>query len=49
MNPVNKALWFIESHSAEPVDLDDVATVAGVSRFHLSRAFHSALGVPIVR
>jgi AraC family transcriptional regulator len=49
MNPVNKALWFVESHSAEPVSLDDVATVAGVSRYHLTRAFHSALGVPLVR
>jgi AraC family transcriptional regulator len=49
MNPVNKALWFIESHFAEPVDLDDMAAVAGVSRYHLTRAFHGALGQPIVR
>ena len=29
MNPVNKALWFIESHFAEALELDDVANVAG--------------------
>ena len=49
MDPVNKALWFIESHFAEPIDLDGVATAAGVSRYHLTRAFHAALGQPIVR
>jgi AraC family transcriptional regulator len=49
MDPINKALWFIESHFAEPVDLDAVATAAGVSRHHLTRSFHGALGQPIVR
>jgi len=49
MNPVSKALWFIESHFAEPVGLDDVAGIAGVSRYHLTRVFHGALGQPIVR
>jgi AraC family transcriptional regulator len=49
MDPVNKALWFIESHFAEPVDLDVVASAAGVSRYHLTRAFHGALGQPVVR
>ena len=49
MNPVNKALWFIESHFAEPVGLDDIAGIAGVSRYHLTRVFHGALGQPIVR
>jgi hypothetical protein len=37
MNPVNKALWFIESNFARDITLDDMAEVAGVSRFHLSR------------
>jgi AraC family transcriptional regulator len=39
MNPAQKALWYIESHLAEPMTLDDVAGVAGVSRFHPVRAF----------
>ncbi|HEY3519390.1 MAG TPA: AraC family transcriptional regulator, partial [Gammaproteobacteria bacterium] len=49
MNPVNKALWFIESHFAEALELDDVAHVAGVSRYHLTRAFGAATGQSIMR
>src|ERR1700722_6909841 len=39
MNPVAKALWFIESHFADDVSLGEIAEVAGVSRFHMVRAF----------
>jgi AraC family transcriptional regulator len=46
-NPVARALWYIDSHFAEPVTLDDVARSAGVSRYHLSRAFGYATGVPL--
>lgn len=49
MNPAQKALWYIESHLAEPLTLDDVAGVAGVSRFHLVRAFASATGLSVMR
>ena len=49
MNPVNKALWFIESHFAEALELDDVARVAGVSRYHLTRAFGEATGQSLMR
>ena len=42
MNPAQKALWYIESHLAAPLTLDDVAGVAGVSRFHLVWAFAAA-------
>jgi AraC family transcriptional regulator len=49
MNPVNKALWFIESHFAETPDLDDIANVAGVSRYHLTRAFGDVTGQSIMR
>ena len=34
MNPAQKALWFIESHLADVLTLDEIAGVAGVSRFH---------------
>src|SRR6476659_10496766 len=44
MNLAQKALWSIESHLAEPLTLDDVAGIAGVSRFHLVRAFAAATG-----
>jgi AraC family transcriptional regulator len=49
VSPVNKALWFIESHFAEDLSLDDVAQIAGVSRFHLTRAFGAATGRSIMR
>ena len=49
MNPVGKALWFIESHFAEELTLDDIAHCGCVSRFHLARAFEAATGVPVMR
>jgi AraC family transcriptional regulator len=49
MNPAAKALWFIESHFAEELTLDDVAGAAGVSRYHMSRVFGLATGCSITR
>jgi AraC family transcriptional regulator len=49
MNLVGKALWYIESHFAEEISLDDIAAAGDVSRYHMSRAFglgtgHSVMG-----
>jgi AraC family transcriptional regulator len=49
MNPAQRALWFIESHLAEPLTLDEIAATAGVSRFHMVRAFVAATGLPVMR
>lgn len=49
MQLLTKALWFIESHFAEEIALDDVAAVSGVSRFHLSRAFQAGTGISVMR
>jgi AraC family transcriptional regulator len=49
MNPAQKALWFIESHLAGALTLEEVAAVAGVSRFHLVRAFAAATGFSVMR
>jgi AraC family transcriptional regulator len=49
MNPVTKALWFIESHFAEEVTLAEVSEVAGVSRFHMARAFGMTTGHSVMR
>jgi AraC family transcriptional regulator len=49
MNPAQKALWFIESHLAERLSLDDISDVADVSRFHLVRAFAAATGFSVMR
>jgi AraC family transcriptional regulator len=37
---------FIETHYADPITLDDMASVAGYSRFHFVRAFREATGTP---
>jgi len=49
MNPVGKALWYIESHLADELSLADVANAAGVSRYHMTRAFGEATGYSIMR
>lgn len=49
MNPVAKALWFIESHFADEVCLAEIAEVAGVSRFHMVRAFGVTTGQSVMR
>jgi len=49
MNPAQKALWYIESHLAQPLNLDEVAAIAGVSRFHIVRAFAAATGLSVMR
>lgn len=49
MNAIDKAIWYIESHFRENVSLEDLAQVAGVSRYHLSRMFCYAVGQPISR
>src|SRR5712675_288793 len=49
MNPAHKALWYIESHLAEELSLDEIAGVAGISRFHMVRAFAAATGCSVMR
>jgi AraC family transcriptional regulator len=46
-NPVAKALWYIENNFAGELMLDEIANVAGVSRYHVSRAVGEAIGRPI--
>src|SRR3982074_2828627 len=49
MNPAQKALWFIESHLADALTLDEISGVAGISRFHMVRAFAAATGFSVMR
>jgi AraC family transcriptional regulator len=49
MNPAQMALWFIESHLADELTLDEIAGVAGISRFHMVRAFAAATGLSVMR
>jgi AraC family transcriptional regulator len=49
MNPAQKALWYIESHLADDLTLDEISDVAGVSRFHMVRSFAAATGLSVMR
>jgi AraC family transcriptional regulator len=49
MNPAQKALWYIESHLADELSLDEISGVAGVSRFHMVRSFAAATGLSVMR
>ena len=49
MNPAQRALWFIESRLARELTLDEIAGVAGISRFHMVRAFAAATGMSVMR
>src|SRR6266704_6487444 len=49
MNPAQKALWFIESHLADALTLDEIAGAGGISRFHMVRAFGAATGLSVMR
>jgi len=49
MNPVGKAIWFIESHFEAEITLEEVASVAGVSAYHLTRAFGDITGRSLMR
>jgi len=44
MSAVGRAIWFIESHFAKDISLDQIADAAGQSRYHLSRMFGLATG-----
>jgi AraC family transcriptional regulator len=49
MNPVARALWYIESHYSEDLTLEDVATASGVSRYYMARAFAESTGSSVMR
>jgi AraC family transcriptional regulator len=48
MSTVAKALWFIEGQFGRCPSLDDIAAACGTSRFHLSRSFRLATGLPVM-
>ncbi|MBL8770105.1 MAG: AraC family transcriptional regulator, partial [Phenylobacterium sp.] len=49
MDPVQRAIWFVEGHLGEEITLDDVAQVAGLSRHHMVRAFGQVTGRSVMR
>ena len=49
MDPVRKAVWFVESHSRDHIALDDIAAACSVSAFHLTRSFAATMGLSLMR
>jgi AraC family transcriptional regulator len=48
MSLTQQALWMLERNSATNLELDDVASACGVSRFHLAHAFARRTGRPLI-
>lgn len=48
MDPVGKALWFIETNLGSELSLAGIAASGGVSRFQLLRAFAAATGFSVM-
>jgi AraC family transcriptional regulator len=46
-SPVEKAIWYIESHFARDITLDELASACGLSRFQMSRLFAEAVGMTV--
>jgi AraC family transcriptional regulator len=49
VEPVQKALWFVESHFHDPISLDEIAIASRVSAYHLTRAFAASTGLSLMR
>lgn len=46
---VLRALEYVSVHYRRPLSLDEVANVAGYSRFHFARIFREEVGIPVYR
>jgi AraC family transcriptional regulator len=44
MRPIDRTVWYVESHLNVAMSLDDIAKTAGVSKFALTRAFFATTG-----
>ena len=43
-SPIEKALWYVESHFGREITLDEIAEICGLSRFQTSRLFSRSTG-----
>jgi AraC family transcriptional regulator len=48
-NPINNALWYIESHLTSELSLESIAAQVKVSPYYLTRAFAHLSGLSIMR
>jgi AraC family transcriptional regulator len=49
MDTVQKALWYVETHSRQTLNLEQIASAIQVSPYHLTRAFAAVFGTPLMR
>ena len=49
MDTVQKALWYVETHSRQTPDLEQIANAIQVSPYHPTRAFAAVFGTPLMR
>lgn len=49
MDTVQKALWYVETHSRQSLTLERVASAIQVSPYYLTRAFAAVMGTPLMR
>ena len=49
MNPIDNALWFIESHFASELTLEQIAAQVRMSPHYLTRAFGAVTGRSLMR
>jgi AraC family transcriptional regulator len=47
MDSIRKALWYIESHLAGSIGLDEIAAASELSRFYFSRTFARVTGLSV--
>ena len=44
MRPIERTVWYVESHLNRAMSLDGIAEIAGLSKFALTRAFLATTG-----
>ena len=49
MKSLDKAVWYVETHFGGEISLPDVANAAGLSKFHLVRAFSTCTGKSVMQ
>lgn len=49
MEPVQKALWYVESHLRDANSLEEIARACHISPYHLTRAFAATVGLSLMR
>lgn len=49
LDPIRKAVWYVESHLNEALTLEEIAASCDISTFYLTRAFAAGTGITLMR